>query len=113
MTQSHRTDEKVLREIIHRNVKCNDEDKLRLIIYYKSKRSKQLIMKNNSTRKEVDLPQTNILHEYSCPQDDCRLLQTVKYIGMTLTAFSRRITMYIQSGVIEIHMREAHITLTR
>ena len=45
---------------------------------------------------------------------DCRLLQTVKYIGMMSTTPSRRITMHLKSGATEKRMREPHnITLTR
>ena len=40
-TQSHKTDERVLREMMHRNVKCIDEDdRLSLIIYHKNKETK-------------------------------------------------------------------------
>ena len=61
MTQSHETDERVLRQIIHRNVKCIDEDnRLSLTIYYNNKKTKQPIMKNNSTRKQDDPHQTNV-----------------------------------------------------
>ena len=69
-------------------------------------------MKNNSTKKD-DLHQTNVRNEFSCAQEDCRRFQTVKYIAMTSTTPSRRITMHIESGAIKIHMRETHIRLTK
>ena len=63
MTRSHKTNERVLCESIHRNFKCIEEDdRLSLIIYYMHKKTKQLIMKNNSTRKQDNLHQTNELY---------------------------------------------------
>ena len=92
----------------------DEDDRLSLTIYYKNKKTNQLITKNNSARKEDYLHQTNVLYEFSCPQKNCRLLQTEKYIEMTSTTLSRRMTMHKKLGAIEKDMRESHnITLTR
>ena len=40
MSNSYKTDERFLKEIVVRNVSCvNDNDELKLIIYYKNKRA--------------------------------------------------------------------------
>ena len=68
----------------------NNNDELKLIIYYKNKRVNQLIMNNNPTKKTDSLQQTNVIYEFSCPKEDCKLLQNINYIGMINTTLSRR-----------------------
>ena len=83
MSNSHKTDERVLKEIVLRNVSCvNNNDERKLIIYYKNKRVNQLVMNNNQTKKTDSLQQTNVIFEFSCPKEDCKLLQNIKYIGI-------------------------------
>ena len=67
----------------------NDNDELKVIIYYKNKRVNQLVMNNNPTKKTDSLQQTMVIYEYFCPNEDCKLLQNIKYIGMTRTTLSR------------------------
>jgi hypothetical protein len=115
MSEAYQTDERVLGGIIHRNVKCRiDNSKLDIRIYYKSKNTSNLIMKNNLTKKPDTLQTTNVIYEYSCPEEDCQLLQNMKYIGMTTTTLSRRLTCHLTSGAPKQHMLLNHdILLTR
>ena len=47
---SYKTDERVLRQIMRNKVSCNrPNDKLKLIVYYKSSRISRLIIKNDQT----------------------------------------------------------------
>ena len=52
MSNSYKTDERILKEIVVRNVSCvNNNDELKLKIYYKNKRVNELVMNNNPTKK--------------------------------------------------------------
>ena len=79
-------------------------DELKLIIYYKNKKVNQLIMNNNPTKKTDSLQQTNVIYEFSCPKEDCKLLQNIKYIGMASTTLSHRLTCHLSSGGPKQHM---------
>ena len=114
MTSAYKQDERVLKNIIHRNVSCtNGNDRIQLVCYYKNDKLNQLIMTNNLTNKRKGIQKTNVLYEYSCPDEDCKLLNA-QYIGLTTTSLSRRMTMHLQDGAIKKHLRTAHATtLTR
>ena len=114
MSTAYKVDERVIRGIISENVKCiNDNDTLDLIIYYKTKKTSNLIMKNNITASNDTLKKTNVVYKFSCPVEDCRL-HNVDYIGATTTSLSRRLTMHLQDGTLKDHMTEHHNTaLTR
>ena len=112
MNSAYTTDERTLKQIISRNVKATGENKVRLQIYYKSLKSKNLFMKNNPAKKET-LKRTNVVYKFSCPNEDCRL-RSVDYIGVTTTTLSRRLTMHLADGAPKEHMEREHNTqLTR
>ena len=81
---------------------------VRLIIYYKNAKTKNLVMQNNIAAKRSGLQRTNVLYEFTCLKEDCRLLQNMKYIGETTTSLSRRLTMHLQNGAIRKHFIEKH-----
>ena len=114
MTPAHLTDERVLHDIVTRNVTTNNpQDKLNLIIYYKNTKVSNLIMKNNTTKKLNKLQKTNVVYDFTCPHEGCTLRKS-NYIGMTTTSLSRRLTMHLQTGSIKDHMLHTHkSTLTR
>ena len=65
MSTAYKTDEKVLNRIISANTKfVNPNDKLKLVTYYKNKKVKNLVMKNNPTKKSDALHSSNVLYEY-------------------------------------------------
>jgi hypothetical protein len=105
MNESYKIDERVIKQIIDRNVNGVDNVKLKVIIYYKNKYTKQLIIKNNPAAQLKPLQKTNVVYEISCPHEDCALLRNVNYIGMTSTTLSRRITMHLASGAPKEHFR--------
>ena len=70
MTSSYKIDEKVLKNIIKQNIKCtNENESIKLNIYYKNRKVSNLVMKNspNTTK----LQRTNILYKYECNVGDC------------------------------------------
>ena len=113
MNNEHERDETILKNIIKKNVKCKDDThKLKLHIYYQSTKTKHLVMRNN-TKETKWLMRTNVLYQYDCPSEDCRL-QNNSYVGFTCTTLSRRLTMHKQAGTIKSHMQDKHNTaLTR
>lgn len=115
MSSAHKTDERVLQNIIKRNVRCTSpDDTLKLVVYYSNPKAHQRIMSNNPTKKRDCLHRTNVLYQFTCPEEGCRLLPNVKYIGMTTTTLSRRMTCHLSSGAPKQHMRDVHqVTLTR
>ena len=76
----------------------NNNDKLDLIIYYKNPKTAQLIMTNN-TNKKTQLNTTNVIYQFTCPNEDC-MLRSTNYIGSTTTTLSRRLTMHLTNGAI-------------
>ena len=105
---SYKTDERVLKNIISNNVKCNREtDKLQLIIYYKSNTIKNLVSRKNLTPKQPELKRTNVIYEYKCNVEDCEL-RSCSYIGMTTTTLSRRLTMHLANGGPKTHTSNHH-----
>jgi hypothetical protein len=115
MSAAYKEDERALQQIIRRNVRCNEEnDRINVIIYYKNSLTSNLIMNNNPIKKKCPLQQTNVLYEFSCPQEGCKLLNNIKYVGLTSTTLSRRLTMHLSSGAPKEHMQNVHnIKLTR
>ena len=104
MTSSYKIDEKVLKNIIKQNIKCtNENESIKLNIYYKNRKVSNLVMKNipNTTK----LQRTNILYKYECNVGDC---EPQAYIGYTRTTLSRRITMHLQSGAPLKHSQDFH-----
>ena len=114
MNSHYKVDERVLRSIVKKNVKCTDTDhKLNLIIYYRSKKTRSLVMKNNLNSSKDKLKCTNVVYRFICPHEDCRL-RPETYIGVTTTSLSRRLTMHLRDGAPKEHMQERHnTTLTR
>ena len=113
MSAEYEKDEKILKNIIKKNVMCRDKsDKLRLHIYYQSMKTKHLVMKNNPVETKW-LMRTNVVYQFDCPSEDCRPLKN-SYVGYTCTTLSRRLTMHKQEGAIKTHMLQKHnIILTR
>ena len=114
MSSAYKTDERVLKKIVNDNVKTTDEnDQLSLMIYYKSTKTQNLIMKNNKVmqnkRQRTDewLTVTNVVYKFSCPDEDCQL-RKCSYIGATTTTMSRRITMHLNEGAPKAHMQQKH-----
>ena len=72
MNTQYKTDEKILKDILKKNVKCNNNnDRLQLNIYYQSKKTRQLVMKNNPIATKP-YNRTNVVYKFSCPHEDCR-----------------------------------------
>ena len=97
MSSAYKIDERIIRNIIDQNTRVvNNNDKLDLLIYYKNPKTAQLIMANN-TNKKTQLNTTNVIYQFTCPNEDC-MLRSTNYIGSTTTTLSRRLTMHLTNG---------------
>ena len=111
MSSSYKIDEKILlKTIIKQNTKCiNENDKLKLNIYYKNKKISNLLMKNSPNTEK--LQRTSVLYKYECKIGD---FEPQTYIGYIRTTLSCRITMHLQGSAPFNHAREVHnCTLNR
>ena len=115
MSSDYKKDEKVLRDIVHRNcIPVQPINDIELIMYYQTPSTAKLVISNNIARDTSDLKATNIVYEFKCPVGDCARRNNSSYIGHTTTTLSRRITMHLQSGAPDKHVRTKHdIQLTR
>ena len=109
MTPNYKQDETQLKSIMSKHTKpCDPTNKIKLIIYYKSKKLFNLFIKNNIHAKTSEISrQHHVVYEYSCPRDGCNATQ--KYIGYTTCAVADRFRMHTQnSSSIKKHLMERH-----
>ena len=64
-------------------------------------------MKNDQSPPCDDLQKTNLVYEFTCPEDGCEHLRN-SYIGVTQTSLSRRLTMHKASGAPKMHLNGSH-----
>ena len=113
MNCSYRKDEQSLKEIIKENIKVKSaEHQVKLIIYYKTRKTRDMFMKNNLGPKVRDLAQTHVVYEYNCQIGVCKHLPRSKtaYDGLTTCTLSRRLSNHLQKGAILQHCLDVHNT---
>ena len=111
MSDAYKTDERILRGIISRNCDpVHQGEKLKLVIYYKTPKVSDLILKNNLSADPSTLKKTNVVYQYKCTHGDCARQHNGSYIGLTTTTLGRRITMHLQDGGPKRHLRDTHNT---
>ena len=109
MSSAYKKDEKVLKEIVHKNCKPTKQgDKLNLIIYYRNPRTSSLILKNNLSKQGDKLKQYNVVYKYSCNLNKDGALCNEEYIGHTTQTLSQRLTYHMQNGAIKTHITKTH-----
>ena len=109
MNAGWKTDEKVLRRIVKANCAPTfRDDKLKLVIFYRTPTTASKVMTNNPTRDPATLKQANVVYFYKCSKGDCALLPKSGYVGLTTTSLSRRITMHLQTGGPKSHTDKHH-----
>ena len=95
--QNYKKDENALRELISNNVKpCHDNVKVNLVIYYKNRKSCNLMLKNNPSPPPETMKRCNVVYHFKCPIMNC----IHEYIGMTTMRLSKRISCHGQEGAI-------------
>ena len=107
-------EERIIKQIIRRNVKpTNPEKRLNLIIYYKSKKTSHLLLRNSPKMRTEPTQQSCVVYRFTCARGNCEALPST-YIGMTTMKLSRRLSYHLTSGAPRNHLRQEHRTeLTR
>ena len=117
MNTKHREDERVLKRILKENVILKDkDDKLKLVVFYKNLKTRNLVMRNNMTKKPRELAKTNTIYQFYCKKGDCEHLppRSGAYTGLTRNTVSRRLSFHLQTGAIRQHSEKIHgIKITR
>ena len=111
MNPKYQQNEAAIRKIIKDNVRTvNANDHLQLIVYYKSTKTKDLVMKNNLTPKLRELARTNLIYDFTCSIDACKHLppRQVRYSGLTKCTLSKRLSFHLQNGAIKKHSESIH-----
>ena len=107
MNIGFKQDEKALKDIVHQNVKPKAGHQLKMIIYYKSAKTSQLVMKNNEKKRNMK-KETYVVYRYQCPYGDCKLRKTACYIGHTTDYLTTRISFHLQAGAPLNHTMKKH-----
>ena len=104
---NYKQDERILTEIICNNTKCvNQNEKLKIIIYYKSPKANNFIMKFNPHPPNQRLQRSNVIYQFQCPLQHDNQPKT--YIGFTQCSLARRLDNHSQKGSIKQHFIEDH-----
>ena len=110
MENNYKQDEAAIRNIISNNVSATDPDSaIHLIIYYKNKRTSQLIMKNSPQVDSDPLKKHGVVYHIICPENGCNH----SYIGMTTIRLSKRLFVHLQEGNFFQHFRHHHRVFRR
>ena len=106
MPTAYKDDEKAIKKIVEKYVTpVGPETKIILTTYYKTGKTSQLLLINNPTSKTPPMQKSHVIYEYTCPNEMC---QSHKYIGMTKTRLTRRLTMHLQFGPVKQHYTQMH-----
>ena len=97
MHYNYKSDEKILKTLIHKNILPTDPNKkIKLILYYYKFKTLNLVIRNNSSPSLGVLQKTKVIYKFKCPFGDCISDNDNNiYVGLTSTTLSRRLTMHL------------------
>jgi len=111
MNDQYKKDEKIMRDIIANNIKANNpNDKIQLVIYYNSSKTRNLIMRNKIQSNTSPSSSCWAVYEVSCPYEGCELLNP-SYIGQTRNTLRTRLQQHTRDGAIKQHIETSHRNL--
>ena len=103
----YKRDEEALKKILKRHV-FQISVEIELIIYYKSKRTSNIIMQNNLSKSKLpDRLRSHIVYEFTCSVGECASSNN-SYIGMTNCSLLERMGQHKYKGSIFAHYRSVH-----
>ena len=103
----YKADEQALYKIIDKHV-FQINIKIKLCIYYKNKKIKNSVMKNNSTNVSVTrADKSHLIYKFTCPERECQSLNQT-YIGLTSCTLRERIINHRYKGSIFAHYFQKH-----
>ena len=103
MVSTYKQEEEQLRNVISKSIlPHNEEKKIKLLIFYKNKKLRQLFIKNNCS---PDKKEDKVVYQYSCNQEGCH---TSSYVGYTTNQLSVRMKQHSYNGSIKKHHLNFH-----
>lgn len=107
MTSNYKVEERQLQDIIRKHVQTTNESKyLKLSIFYKNRKLKNLLIKNKPAISNDHTRRHHVVYLYTCDQEGCNSLH--QYVGYTSCTLHERFKMHTQNGSIIKHIRETH-----
>ena len=108
MHYNYKSDEKIWKTLIHKNILPTDPNKkIKLFIYYNKFKTSNLVIRNNSSPSIGVLQKTNVIYKFKCPLGDCISDNYNIYVGLTSTTLSRRLTMHLSdTSSIAQHLKK-------
>ena len=108
MHYNYKSNEKILKTLIHKNILPTDPNKkIKLVIYYNKFKTSNLVIRNNSSPLIGVLQKTNVIYKFKCPLGDCISDNNNIYVGLTSTTLSRRLTMHLSdTSSIAQHLKK-------
>ena len=104
MSTSYKLDERVLKHILKANVTPTESNNMTLRIYYRSRHTSNLVMRNNQN-KTISLKSTNIVYKFTCPHEDC---QPQEMLCMLCWSHNHNLIPKIDVSQAERRTEEAH-----
>ncbi|XP_076056346.1 uncharacterized protein LOC143034295 [Oratosquilla oratoria] len=105
---AYKEDERILKQIIKRNVKpTNPEKRINVVIYYKSQKTSHLLLRNSPNMIKEPTQQSHVIYRFTCKRGNCATLPST-YVGMTTMKLSRRLSYHLSSGAPKTHLRQEH-----
>ena len=107
MHYNYKSDEKILKTLIHRNILPIDPNKKIKLIYYNNSNTSNLVSRNNSSPSVGVLQKTNVIYQFKRPLGNCISDNNNIYVGLTSTTLSRRLTMHLaDTSSISQHLKK-------
>ena len=108
MNAQYKKDEKILKDIIKKNVKpANNTHEINIIIYYKNLKVNNLKMYNDLTKDTDISSKSHAVCEVLCLIGGCAL-PNPSYIGQTRDNVKSRLNQHRQNGAILEHLQQSH-----
>ena len=99
MHYNYKSDEKISKTLIQRNILPTDPNKkIKLIIY--CNQFKTLVINNNSSPSIGVLQKSNVIYQFKCPLGDCISESNYIYVGLT-----SRLTMHLSDSSSVEHLK--------
>ena len=109
MSSNYKQDESQLKTIIQKHAQpVSNSHELKLIIYYKSRKIKNIFIKNNVHHTNDIAEKYNVVYQWTCDRDGCNSTNQ-EYIGYTTCTIKERFRTHTQnSSSIKKHLRDQH-----
>ena len=108
MHNNYKKDERILKDIIHINIKSNDPTKnpRPYIIYYNNLKTSNMVIKSNFMSSPSLLQSSNVVYNFKCNSQNC----VAEYVGQTTLTLEKRLNAHYYNGSIKVDYQQNHQT---